>query len=246
MAPGRIAPPGACRDGQDFKNRLKTGRKRPISVAGNILKRIFSYLHARQGPPLASPSGETTVYAEPTASASSNSSNPVAASSVSLAVLIPAYQPNSALIELVEALRRQESARWAGIVVVNDGSGADYNAVFEAVSQLPSVTVLRHAINLGKGAALKTGLNYILYKHPEVAGIVTADADGQHDPADVARVAAQLHQSRGAPVLGARQLDAPVPLRRAIGDRIPPRAVRAPLGRDVTDTATRPCASLRR
>jgi hypothetical protein len=51
------------------------------------------------------------------------------------------------------------------------------------------VHVLRHAVNLGKGRALKTGFNFILGRFPHLMGVVTPDADGQHRVEDVVRVA---------------------------------------------------------
>ena len=57
-------------------------------------------------------------------------------------------------------------------------------------------------MNLGKGAALKTAFNHVLCAYPELAGVVTADADGQHYPGQIERVASKLMDGRRA---GARQ-----------------------------------------
>src|SRR5262249_16736655 len=92
---------------------------------------------------------------------------------MNVAVLIPAYRPDCALPRLVEQL---SADGYRAIVVVDDGSGPDYAALF---AELDRATVLRHAVNLGKGAALKTGFNHILCDYPDAAGVVTADADGQ-------------------------------------------------------------------
>ena len=109
---------------------------------------------------------------------------------VRYAVLIPAYRPSAGLIDLVRDLAGRGMP---AIVVVDDGSGAEFRGIFDQVAQLPSVQVLRHAVNLGKGAALKTGINHALCEFPELRGVVTADADGQHHPEDIERVAARLH-----------------------------------------------------
>jgi GT2 family glycosyltransferase len=77
----------------------------------------------------------------------------------SVVFLIPSYQPTDLLPGLLEDLRRVNSAP---IVVVNDGSGAGYALLFDRVRQLPGVTVLTNAVNLGKGSALKHGMNHIL------------------------------------------------------------------------------------
>ena len=78
------------------------------------------------------------------------------------------------------------------IVLVDDGSGAVFRETFDQAAQFPGVQVLRHAVNQGKGAALKTGINHALCKFPGLTGIVTADADGQHHPEDIRRVAAHF------------------------------------------------------
>ena len=77
-------------------------------------------------------------------------------------------------------------------MVVDDGSGPEFSGIFERGRRIPGVQVLRHAVNLGKGAALKTGSDEALGAFPELAGVITADADGQHHPEDVERVAGGL------------------------------------------------------
>src|SRR3954452_13966070 len=93
------------------------------------------------------------------------------------AVLIPAYRPSTALIDLVRDLSGRGSP---AILVVDNGSGPDLRRIFEQAALLPNVQVLRHSVNRGKGAALKTGLDHALCQFPDLAGVVTADADGQH------------------------------------------------------------------
>jgi putative flippase GtrA len=148
-------------------------------------------------------------------------------------VLIPAYEPGPALLDTVQALLALGFQR---IVVVNDGSSAACDALFAALP--PETQLLRHAVNLGKGAALKTGLNHILLKWPDCPGAVTADADGQHSPDDIARVAAQLQQQPNALVLGARQFDHDVPFRSLLGNRASALLMKALVGTRLTDTQT--------
>ena len=74
-----------------------------------------------------------------------------------LAVIIPAYKPSAGLIDLVQTLCKKSLP---AIVIVDDGSGPEFREIFERVAEFPKVHMLRHAVNLGKGAALKTAFNY--------------------------------------------------------------------------------------
>jgi putative flippase GtrA len=156
-------------------------------------------------------------------------------SSAASVVLIPAYRPNHALWAVVEALA---ASSIPAIVVVDDGSGPEYSGAFDQVAALPKVTVLRHAINLGKGAALKTGINFILCTYESAAGVITVDADGQHASADILKVCARFEQSPDSVVLGTRDFGGKVPLRSRVGNQITRQAMRLLLGHDLADTQT--------
>lgn len=71
-------------------------------------------------------------------------------------LVIPAYQPDQKLLKLVNKLR--EKCNFS-IIVVDDGSSEDCQAIFEKLDGL--ATVLHHETNLGKGGALKTAYTYI-------------------------------------------------------------------------------------
>jgi glycosyltransferase involved in cell wall biosynthesis len=152
-----------------------------------------------------------------------------------LAVVIPAYRPSAGLIEVVQKLTEK---RLPAIIVVDDGSGAEFSAIFARVAQFANVEVLRHAVNLGKGAALKTAFNHVLCTVPDLAGVVTADADGQHHPDDIERVAAALLERPDALVLGARAFEGEIPLRSKIGNVATRGIMRALLGQKLADTQT--------
>jgi dolichol-phosphate mannosyltransferase len=152
-----------------------------------------------------------------------------------LAVLIPAYRPSDSLLDVVRALVEKSLPH---IVVVDDGSGPDFRDLFARVAELPGVELLRHAINLGKGAALKTGLNYALCQYPGLAGVVTADADGQHHPDDIERVGESLLAHPDSLVLGCRTFRGEVPLRSRIGNAATSAIMHALMGRKMSDTQT--------
>ena len=148
-------------------------------------------------------------------------------------VLIPAYQPGDSLVEVVGAL--SQSAVGA-IVVVDDGSGPSFSATFDRVTNLPRVTVLRHQRNLGKGAGLKTGMRHVLTTFSNAAGVVTADADGQHDPADILRVCKRMGESPQSLIMGVRGFEGKIPFRSRFGNEITRKVMKMVLGRDLSDT----------
>jgi glycosyltransferase involved in cell wall biosynthesis len=156
---------------------------------------------------------------------------PMTASSVIF--LIPSYEPNDALCSLLERLRSEDSAH---IVVVDDGSGLIYAPIFERAGQIAGITVLKNAVNLGKGAALKHGMNYILVNYPDCIGAVTADADGQHAVKDILRIAYELRQTPANAILGTRLFGRDVPLRSKVGNTVSRYAYRFLIGVAVSDT----------
>lgn len=151
------------------------------------------------------------------------------------AVLIPAYRPGPALIELVERLARSDAS---AILVVDDGSGPEFADLFRRLQDIPGVRLLQHAVNLGKGAALKTGINYFLCNLSDGAGVVTADADGQHTAGDVLRIGAALQAHPDSLILGSRHFATGVPLRSRFGNKVSAALVRILIGQDLSDTQT--------
>jgi putative flippase GtrA len=133
-------------------------------------------------------------------------------------VIIPAYQPNEALVSIVKALQEDKSDR--PIMVIDDGSGTRFQAIFKEVSAL-GVRLLTHAENKGKGAALQTAFKAVMNeaKYAECCGVVTADADGQHLPKDILRLCRALEKKPHRFYLGARDVGgAKVPLRSRFGN----------------------------
>jgi len=151
------------------------------------------------------------------------------------AVLIPAYRPAASLPDLVRALVAKAVP---AIVIVDDGSGPEYQELFSRATAFPHVHLVRHAANLGKGAALKTGINYALCAFPELVGIVTADADGQHHPDDILHIAGTLLAHPDCLVVGSRGFDGAVPLRSRFGNTLTSMVVHALIGQKLTDTQT--------
>src|SRR5260370_601668 len=129
---------------------------------------------------------------------------PFNSATMNVPIIIPAFRPGPQLTILVEQLGQ---APVLAIVIVDDGSGPESQPIFDDCSRLPKVRILRHAANRGKGAAIKTGIVYVLNSFPNSVGAVTADADGQHHPEDIVRIARALEENPDCLVLGARQFD---------------------------------------
>lgn len=151
-------------------------------------------------------------------------------------VIIPSYEPDDKLITLLEALKQ---AGISHVVVVDDGSGAQYETLFERAEEMDNCTVLHHAVNLGKGRALKTAFNHCLWVYGEAPGCVSADSDGQHTPADILACMRKLWENPQALILGCRDFDAPsVPARSSFGNKCTRKVFRYLLGLSVSDTQT--------
>jgi putative flippase GtrA len=149
-------------------------------------------------------------------------------------VLIPAYKPDQKMIVLINALRQLGFTR---LLVINDGSGAAYDACFEQAAE-KGCQVLQHAINMGKGRALKTGFNAVMLSDAVQLGVITADADGQHTPGDILRVAHAMQDNPQALVLGVRRFTGKVPWKNRLGNAITRGVFTLVNGFGVLDTQT--------
>lgn len=147
-------------------------------------------------------------------------------------VIIPAYKPDQTLKAITEKL-------WAygcQIIVVDDGSGEEYQQVFDKVKDI--CIVLGHRENCGKGAAIKTALSYIKREiwESELVGIM--DCDGQHLPEDMMKLFQFARMHRKALVLGVRTVGKDMPFKSRAGNRITRMVYRIVSGVKVSDTQT--------
>ncbi|QLE78718.1 glycosyltransferase [Francisella sp. Scap27] len=147
--------------------------------------------------------------------------------------IIPTKNPTSEFPKLISKLRKKSEFP---IFVVDDGSdvGVEF---FSEIEKASNIIVLRHAINLGKGAALKTAFNEILTKYPEIDGSVTLDSDGQHSIDDALRVLKCLSDGDDF-VLGCRNFTKDIPLKSYVGNQISKKVYQFLLGRKIKDTQT--------
>jgi glycosyltransferase involved in cell wall biosynthesis len=122
-----------------------------------------------------------------------------------VSIVVPAYNEAASIAALVTALLG--AAAWREIIVVDDGSTDDTGRrAAEAGAR-----VLRHPYNKGNGASVKTGI-----RHAAGEFVLILDADGQHRPADAARLVARLDAYEL--VVGARSRATQASLARRVGN----------------------------
>ena len=156
-----------------------------------------------------------------------------------IAVIIPSLEPDQALIDLIRDIRRLEEAELT-LIVVDDGSGADYQALFQQVETQFGAVVLTHPENYGKGRALKTAFRYILDHCPDVRGVVTIDSDGQHQYEDMARCVQKFNAYPDAIIFGSRDFieEENIPVKSRLGNRLTSHLLEDMTGIEIQDTQT--------
>ncbi|MCR4911215.1 MAG: glycosyltransferase family 2 protein [Bacilli bacterium] len=126
-------------------------------------------------------------------------------------VLIPSYEPDEELINVVKSLHQEDFP----ILIVNDGSSSDFDPIFKSVEEY--VQYVKQEPNKGKGAALKLGFGKIAELFPEAKYVITADGDGQHSTKDIIRVYDELNK-RDELVFGVRKFDENTPAKSKLGN----------------------------
>ena len=137
--------------------------------------------------------------------------------------LIPAYDEGPRVGPVVEA-----ASRHLPVVVIDDGSRDDTADRARGAG----ATVLAQAPNAGKGAALRGG-----FRHALAAGapaVVTLDADGQHDPAEIPAFLERFATRRAELIIGQRELSS-MPAVRRLSNTLGGLALALALGRSVPD-----------
>lgn len=113
-------------------------------------------------------------------------------------LVVPLYQEGAVIGDVV----RQARATFPHVVCVDDGS-SDGSA---ARAEEAGAVVVRHPVNLGQGAALQTGIDWVLTR-TDARYLVTFDADGQHQVSDAADMVRRAREEDLAVVFGSRFLD---------------------------------------
>ncbi len=152
-----------------------------------------------------------------------------------IVVIIPAYNPPERLVALVDSLIDKGISN---LIIINDGSKPEHRPLFDRISSKPACHVLTHAVNLGKGRALKTAFNHVLIHFPEATLVVTTDADGQHLPEDIIRVTESAMRQPQRCHLGSRTFPPDIPFRSRLGNTLTRNVFGFLIGVKLSDTQT--------
>lgn len=131
-----------------------------------------------------------------------------------IAVVIPAKDEQGRVGAVVNRVRSQADGPAPTIYVVDDGS-EDETA---SVAREAGARVLRHRVNLGKGAALLTGAEAAVKNGARL--LVLMDADGQHDPGEMSRLLEPIQAGRADLVLGYRGFTGGMPPAMRLGNTV--------------------------
>ena len=113
-------------------------------------------------------------------------------------VVVPLFNEAEVIGDVIAGLREQ----FSHVLCIDDGSTD--NSV--ALAQASGARVIRHPMNLGQGAALQTGFDYVSAQ-PDATHIITFDADGQHLVRDAMEMLELAQRKRISIIFGSRFLD---------------------------------------
>ncbi len=129
-------------------------------------------------------------------------------------VIIPAYNEEKTIKNVVRGIPKHIGKHTLTTLVLNDGS-QDQTQHF---ALLAGVRVVNHRINMGVGAATATGFEVARRLNGDI--MVTLDADGQHDPKEIAKIIKPLLSQKTNVVVGTRlKLSKGMPWHRKIGNK---------------------------
>ena len=146
-------------------------------------------------------------------------------------LVVPAFNEEKTVSQIIEGI----AERGYNVILVNDGSrDKTLNLAIESKRKYPNqIFVVSHVINRGLGAALKTGMVVALNKGAEY--IVTFDADGQHEIADIPKVCKPLQDGEADVVIGARPFE-DMPISKSFANYIMNALTLIFYGRNVKDS----------
>ncbi len=152
------------------------------------------------------------------------------------AIILPVLNPDIKFTNFVNELIAND---FKDIIVINDGSAEDYDEIFLAAAQNKQVTLLKHEVNKGKGAALKTAFSYLFENRKDIDYAVTCDGDGQHTVNSIKNCIVSYKLKPGSVIIGGRDFNSPnVPTKNKIGNKISSKVFKFACGIELKDTQT--------
>jgi glycosyltransferase involved in cell wall biosynthesis len=143
---------------------------------------------------------------------------------MSVYALIPAYNEEERVGPVIEAARARLQ-----VVVVDDGS-TDRTAT---IAEQAGAILVRQLPNQGKGAALKEGFRWALARE-DCEALITLDADGQHDPAEIPRFLDCHRKQQSDLIIGCRDFDQ-MPFTRRFANTVGRAVLSWAMGRQIYD-----------
>jgi glycosyltransferase involved in cell wall biosynthesis len=134
-----------------------------------------------------------------------------------ICILIPSLNPDENLNELLGGIIK---SNWKKIIIVDDGSTTETKKIFNAIVKKYGITLLTHEVNKGKGASIKTGLDYIKNHEIDSDGLITVDADGQHLVKDIIRIANSSVNNINDVIFGVRMFGKSTPFASMFGNKV--------------------------
>jgi len=145
-------------------------------------------------------------------------------------IVIPCYNEGERIIETLKRIKRLEFNK--KIIVIDDGSTD--NTYFKISDNFNDIICLRHKINLGKGAALKTGCDAAILMKTDI--IVLMDGDGQHLPEWIPALINKMKAENSDIIFGVRKIGKKMPLFSFFGNKFLTSTINLLTGYYLTDS----------
>lgn len=128
-------------------------------------------------------------------------------------IVIPFYNEEKHIIQVVKNIAKYK----LNIILVDDGSINNLKPIIKDL-KIKNLILLTHKINLGKGAAMKTGAEFAFENGADA--VIFMDGDGQHESDDIPKFVETLKSGRFDAVFGTRNYSSDVPLVRYLGNKL--------------------------